>query len=131
MTVATVVVASAGLLVSARFVLGDLWNEDSHRSMKYLRWRYLHDGDPEYGLRFLNVDSGFQESLLGKTRAELKAWFPDLRPGTSRGDVCPALPEYESATRDQHEGEWISDSPWLVNYDERHRVRTIRMVKGC
>src|SRR6267142_1364169 len=95
---------------------------ESHRGIRYLAWRYWRLGDWRYGVRFLNVDPGFRASLVGASRAELAKWFPDLRPGSSRPFVCGTSPQYEDVRRDQGDGEWIGETPWLVVYDRTGHV---------
>jgi hypothetical protein len=104
---------------------------DSHRGVRYLAWGYWRIGDWRYGARFLNVDSQFRASLVGASRAELATWFPDLRPGSSRFAVCGLSAQDTEIRREQLDGEWIGETPWLVVYDRAGHVKDLTLPKGC
>jgi hypothetical protein len=123
------VLSISGVLV-AGLVIAALVGNDSHYGLRYLAWRHLRVGDWHYGSRFLNADPAFRESFVGKPRSTLLKWFPDLEPGTARPDLCPSPPEYRDLLQSQREGEWISNTPWLVVYDGQ-RIKGIVMPKGC
>ena len=82
---------------------------ESHWGPRYLVWRQWRVGSWDYGIRFLNVDPDFRLSFVGKPRSELTKWFPYLRPGRSRPDVCLTSPAYEQFLRDQRERQRLHD----------------------
>jgi hypothetical protein len=133
--VASTFTRKASRLATGTFILALVaWavaGADTHWGPRYVAWRELRVGDWQYGVRFLNVDPDFRTSFVGKPRTVLVEWFPDLRPGRTRPDACPARLEYEQFLHDQHEAEWIGNSPWLVIYDAAGVVKDITLAKGC
>jgi hypothetical protein len=111
---------------------GLVFTDDSHHTnAKYLLWRFTAIGDWRHEMRFVGVDVSFRQSFTGQPRTRLLRWFPDLRPGNSRPDPCPNIPEYESWREMLRKGEWISTSPFLVTYDQRGAVEHIGKADGC
>ena len=106
-------------------------DENRHTNARYLAWRWLAVGDWQYGMRFFNIDVAFRRSFEGQPKTRLMRWFPDLRPGASRPDACPNLPEYADFLEQRNKGEWIGRTPWLVVYDQMGLVKQFWLVKGC
>ena len=122
-----VVVLIASCFGAVCFCSWVLSHADSHRTNRqYILWKKGEATyDPAVALRYIIVDPQFRHSLRGKTREEVRKWFPDLRPPEKGND------HQRSYNQDVEDMDflWIGDSTWGIEF-YRGRVKKLHLFKG-
>lgn len=102
---------------------------DSHRAnIPYNLWKiHLASYEAAKPFRYIYVDPLFRNHLLGKTRAEIDAWFPNLRKSTAEEEKQ----HYEAGLLKDYPGSQIYWSGWsnAFIFRDDHLV-DIRVCKG-
>ncbi len=115
------------------FFSGPGATEHQSRNLKYILWKHGYVSySPELALKFLNVDISFRHSLKRKNKAEIKQWFPDLRPLNNsnhyqsfyQDTILRLYPENRN-----FEFLWIGDSAWRIVF-EKGKCTEFRIWKG-
>lgn len=99
-----------------------------HTNAKYLMWKHgWVRYDPTTALRYLNVDVRFRESLRGKTKYEVKKWFPCLRSMSEANDYQQYYNQYLKDV----DFLWTGESAWGIEFkNNRLRLKEFRLMKG-
>lgn len=98
---------------------------DSHRfNLRYLAWK-AGWGDFENPLRFFGVDRGFRTRLTGKSPAELRKWFPQLKPMSQANEYQSQYPP----ELDNQEIWWIGESWWYAEVEDG-KIVDFGLAKG-
>jgi hypothetical protein len=101
---------------------------DGHNTnLKYLMWKWgWTDYSPEICMRYMSCDGHFQTSLEGKTKTEIRKWFPDLRLETNPDQYLDARKPFFIDVPDFL---WIGDTQWAIGF-ENNRVKGFYLIKG-
>lgn len=107
-----------------------LWNTESHHllSAKYNLWKvglYKLPNDSSLKYKFLNVDTGFTESLVGKSTGELQKLYTLI----PRGSGNEYQKFYEINIMGTEPYFWLGGSAWAVKI-YGGRVIEVRLFKG-
>ena len=116
------------LSVSTALLIVAMAISDSHRTnLRYLMWKHhLCSYQPDLSLRYLNVDVHFFTSLIGKSRSELKFWYPNI---TKVSPSDPARQHYKELV-EQPGFMWLDHgSNWAIVFEDE-KVKDIFVVKG-
>lgn len=124
--------AKTAVLLSA-FTIGIafiLWNTENHHlfSAKYNLWKlglYELPNESSLKYKFLNVDIGFRESLVGKKTDELKKLYPLI----PRGSGNKYQKFYEINVMGNESYFWLGESAWAAKI-RGGRVVDIQLFKG-
>lgn len=121
----TLVFASASLVLIA--FLCYLGSMDHHRTnLKYNLWKIglvkYETGKP---LKYINVDVDFREYLKGKSKEEIKKWFPELvEPMRGNGNQL-----YFTNEVMRMDFLWIGKSNWGIEFKD-DKVAEFHLIKG-
>ena len=104
--------------------------DSHHTNAKYLLWKHhLWPYKRDLALRYLSVDLEFRRSLVGKTRAELQAWYPVLNlPKPDDPYIAHDGDAYDGAMKSPR-FVWIDGTHWGVTFNDG-KVKAVRAFKG-
>lgn len=101
---------------------------DNHQTnIRYLMWKWgWTNYSPETSMRYMTCDGDFQKSLEGKTKTEIRKWFPDLRVETKPDQYLDTSQPFFIGVPDFL---WIGDTQWAIGF-ENNRVEGFYLIKG-
>jgi hypothetical protein len=121
-----VLIALSALVFGGVFLFA-LPQNSHHTNFRYVLWKhhlYTYPENKPPG-SFFGVDLQFRNSLIGKTKDEIRSWFPDLIPPKD-GDPYQ-IAYYSDVSRTDFL--WIANSNWGFEFEDG-RVKRIRLIKG-
>lgn len=114
------------LAVVALLLLAAGTTDSHHTDAKYIMWKLgWAQVEPETTLQYLNVDVRFRQYLRGKTKSEVKKWFPDLRPPSEANEYQ----QYYAQFLKEMDFLWIGESAWGIEFQEG-KVKRFHLWKG-
>jgi len=99
-------------------------SDSHHFNLRYLAWKagWVEFENP---LRFFGVDRGLRERLIGKSPADLRQWFPQLKPmSEANGHQSQYPPEQKN-----QEVWWLGESWWYAVV-KNGRIADFELAKG-